>query len=80
MSHFVKGRDVNWSKAGEENILEQIAGKEMKTSGRVNRAKESGISALLPAHELGDAINIFVPITAELTPCTWQTFCRHVLN
>lgn len=71
MSHFVKGRDVNWSKEGEENILGQVAGKEVKTSGRVNRAKESRVSALLRAHELGDALNIFVPLTAELSPCTW---------
>lgn len=27
MSHFVKGRDVNGSKAGEENVLGQEAGK-----------------------------------------------------
>lgn len=25
-SHFVKGKYVNWSKAGEESILEQEAG------------------------------------------------------
>lgn len=67
MSHSVKRRDVNWSKAGEENILGQVAGKEVKTSGRVNRAKESGVSALLPAHELEDALNIFLPLTAELS-------------
>lgn len=34
---------MNWSKAGKESILEQEAGKEVKTSGR-ETATESGAS------------------------------------
>lgn len=44
MGHFVKGRDVNWSKAGEGSILGQEAGKERKTSERENGAGVRGIS------------------------------------
>lgn len=44
MSHSVKGRDVNWSKAGEESILGQEVGKQVRTSERENRAGVRGIS------------------------------------
>lgn len=67
MSHFVKGRGMNWSKAGKESILEQEAGKEVKTSGRETELQSQGHLTLLPAHQLGDALNIFVPLTDELS-------------
>lgn len=38
MSHSVKRRGVNWSKAGKENILGQEAEKEVKTAERENGA------------------------------------------
>lgn len=44
MSHFVKGRDMKQAQAGEESILGQEAGKEVKTSGGENRSREPGAS------------------------------------
>lgn len=44
MSYFVKARDVNWLKAGEESVLGQEAGKEVETSGWVNKARELRVS------------------------------------
>lgn len=44
--------------------MEQEAEKKVKTSGRGTEL-ESG--AFLLAHQLGDALNIFVPLTAELS-------------
>lgn len=42
MSHFVRGRDRNWSKAGRESILEQEAEKKVKTSGRGTELESQG--------------------------------------
>lgn len=70
MSHFVKGRDGNGSKAGEENVL----GRKLGRKGNFWLGKRSqrvkGISPL-PAHEPGDTFNISLTLIAELS--AWHT-------
>lgn len=45
----------------------QEIGKEVKTSGRETQLQSQRHLTHLPAHQLGDALNIFVPLTAELS-------------